>query len=93
MNDDRIVELYWKRNESAITETAAKYGNYLNRISYNILANREDALECVNDTYHDKCFPMVLVVAIVTVITELWVKVFLSVRNGKEDMVLLAISS
>lgn len=53
MDDDRIVELYWKRNENAIAETATKYGSYLNSISYNILVNREDAQECVNDTYHD----------------------------------------
>lgn len=53
MDDDRIVELYWKRNENAIKETDAKYGSYLNSISYNILVNSEDAQECVNDTYHD----------------------------------------
>ena len=52
MNDDRIVELYWERKEIAIVETAAKYGSYLSSISYNILANHEDAGECVNDTYH-----------------------------------------
>ena len=53
MDDARIVELYWERNEKAITETANKYGSYLNSISYNILVNSEDAQECVNDTYHD----------------------------------------
>ena len=53
MDDERIVELYWKRNENAISETATKYGSYLNSISYNILVNIEDAQECVNDTYHD----------------------------------------
>ena len=53
MDDKRIVELYWSRSETAITETASKYGSYLNSISYNILANLEDAQECVNDTYHD----------------------------------------
>ena len=53
MDDERIVELYWKRNENAISETVSKYGSYLNSISYNILFNSEDALECVNDTYHD----------------------------------------
>lgn len=52
MEDQQIVELYWSRSEPAITETAAKYGSYLNRISYNILANPQDAQECVNDTYH-----------------------------------------
>lgn len=53
MDDARIVELYWERNEKAITETANKYSSYLNSISYNILVNSEDAQECVNDTYHD----------------------------------------
>ena len=51
--DERIVELYWQRSEFAVSETAAKYGNYCNYIAYNILYNREDAEECVNDTYLD----------------------------------------
>ena len=53
MEDRQIVTLYWNRKENAIAETAAKYGRYLNSISYNILADSEDAKECVNDTYHD----------------------------------------
>lgn len=53
MEDSRIVELYWQRSEDAIAETAAKYGNYLHSISYNILSNSQDAEECVNDTYTD----------------------------------------
>ena len=53
MEDERIVELYWERNGSAITETAEKYGKYLHSISYQILQNAEDAEECVNDTYND----------------------------------------
>ena len=53
MDDDRIVALYWSRSEAAITETAAKYGSYLRSISFSILGSREDAQECVNDTYHD----------------------------------------
>lgn len=59
MEDSRIVELYWQRNESAISETASKYGGYLNTISYQILSNTEDAEECVNDTYVDawNCMP------------------------------------
>ncbi len=51
--DDRIVELYWARSEDAIRETAAKYGEYCHYIAYNILYNREDAEESVNDTYLD----------------------------------------
>lgn len=59
MDDRRIVDLYWQRNESAISETAAKYGQYLYSISYQILINAEDAEECVNDTYSDawNCMP------------------------------------
>lgn len=53
MEDNRIVDLYWQRNESAINETASKYGKYLHSISYHILLNDEDAKECVNDTYND----------------------------------------
>ncbi len=53
MDDERIVALYWSREETAIKETASKYGSYLHSISYGILANREDAQECVNDTYSD----------------------------------------
>ena len=51
--DDRIVELYWQRSESAIRETADKYGDYCYYIAYNILYNREDAEESVNDTWLD----------------------------------------
>jgi len=51
--DDRIVELYWERSESAIRETVEKYGDYCHTIAYNILYNREDAEESVNDTWLD----------------------------------------
>ena len=53
MEDERIVELYWKRDENAIQETSVKYGNYLHGISYHILSDMEDAKECVNDTYNE----------------------------------------
>ena len=51
MRDHEIIELYWARNESAITATAEKYGSYCHTIAYNILRNKEDAEECANDTY------------------------------------------
>lgn len=53
MEDKQIVDLYWAREESAIRETAAKYGSYCHSIAYNILQNQQDAQECVNDTYLD----------------------------------------
>lgn len=51
MEDKQIVALYWARNEQALTETATKYGHYCFCIAHNILSCREDARECVNDTY------------------------------------------
>ena len=51
MDDLKIIELYWERNENAIIETENKYGRLLYKISFNILSNNEDSKECVNDTY------------------------------------------
>lgn len=51
MNDSEIVQLYWERNQTAISATSEKYGHYCNSIARNILGNNEDAEECVNDTY------------------------------------------
>lgn len=51
MNDLQIIELYFQRDEQAIRETDAKYGRLCHRIAYNILTNREDSEECVNDVY------------------------------------------
>ena len=51
MEDSRIVELYWQRSESAITETQRKYGGFCHAIALRILSDRQDAEECVNDTW------------------------------------------
>lgn len=51
LEDSQIVSLYWDRNETAIDYTDKKYGKYLAKIAYNILADREDSQESVNDTY------------------------------------------
>ncbi len=51
MEDGQIIDLYWNRDQSAIQETAGKYGGLLERIAWNILRSRDDAEECVNDTY------------------------------------------
>jgi len=51
MADEKIIDLYWERNEKAIAETDFKYGKYLYTISYNILHNHLDSEECLNDTY------------------------------------------
>ena len=51
MEDHKIIELFFERNENAISETERKYGRYLSKIAYNILFDFEDSKECVNDTY------------------------------------------
>lgn len=51
MEDLQIVELYFARDEKAIEETDRRFGKLCYQIAYNVLGNREDASECVNDTY------------------------------------------
>ena len=51
MEDAQIIELYCRRDQSAIAETAGKYGPFLRDVSWNILRSHHDAEECVNDTY------------------------------------------
>lgn len=51
MTDAELIALYFSRSELAIRATDAQYGKYCYQISHNILQNREDAEECVNDTY------------------------------------------
>ena len=52
MEDERIVTLYWERNEDAIRESDRKYGRYCYTIAHNILHSHEDSAECVNDTWN-----------------------------------------
>ncbi len=51
MDDSKIVDLYLARDESAIVQTAEKYGASLRRIAYSILHTEPSAEECENDTY------------------------------------------
>ena len=51
MDDSKIIELYFGRDKSALTQTKDKYGKLLYSVSYNFLNVREDAEECENDTY------------------------------------------
>ncbi len=52
MKDEQIIELYLQRREKAVSETQAKYGSYCFCIAKNILGIKEDAEECVNDTWN-----------------------------------------
>lgn len=51
MEDIRIIEMYWQRDEQALTLTRRQYGAYCHAIAWQILHSREDAEECENDTY------------------------------------------
>ena len=51
MADDKIVALYWERDEKAIEETDFKYKKYLFSIAYNMVHDRLACEDCLNDTY------------------------------------------
>ncbi len=51
MEDGTIIELYWARSQQAIAESEKKYGSYCHTIARRILDRKEDAEECVNDTW------------------------------------------
>lgn len=51
LDDEMIITLYWERDETAIEETDFKYKNYLFTIAHNIVHDRHDSEECLNDTY------------------------------------------
>lgn len=51
MEDELILDLFFSRDERAISETDSKYGGRLCSMSANITGSRLDAEECVNDTY------------------------------------------
>ena len=51
MDDARIIELYFARDEEAIEQTRVCYGGKLYAVAMRILEDREDAQECENDTY------------------------------------------
>ena len=51
MEDAQIIQLYWDRDEAAIPATDDKYGSYCTAIAQNILGDRGDTEECVNDTW------------------------------------------
>ena len=51
MEDTRIIELFFERDQQAIQELDTKYGKVCHKLSYNIVNNRYDAEECVNDAW------------------------------------------
>ena len=51
MEDTKIIDLFWERDERAIQETETAYGRYCRTIAFNILGDEEDVQECLNDTW------------------------------------------
>ena len=50
MEDSKIIELFWERNEFALSAVSEKYGHYCAAVARNMLGNEEYVEECVNDT-------------------------------------------
>ena len=51
MDDSEIVELFWRRDQRAVDETADRYGAYCRAVAGRVLPSPQDAEECVNDAY------------------------------------------
>ena len=51
MEDSQIIALFFERSEQAIVEISEKYGAAVRKTTANILQDRQDAEECVNDTW------------------------------------------
>ncbi len=49
MTDKKIIELFFARSQAAVDAVKDKYGGSLLRLADNLLGNRLDAEECVND--------------------------------------------
>lgn len=49
--DDRILNMFWERDERALETVAERYGRYCWSVAYGILKNREESDDCVNETY------------------------------------------
>ena len=50
MEDSKIIERFWDRDESALSAVYEKYGKYCTAIARNIIGNEQYAEEIVQDT-------------------------------------------
>ena len=51
IKDEKIIELFLKRDEAAVSCASEKYGAYCTAVAGRILADRSDVEECVSDTW------------------------------------------
>lgn len=47
--DEEIIRMFTARDEQALRDTEARYGNQSRRLAFRILGDRQDAEECAND--------------------------------------------
>ena len=99
MEDEAIIELYFARDEKAITETANKYGTRCRRLGLRILGNPQDTEECCNDVWlkvwntippqHPTHFGAYLVKLMRNAALNLYEKLHAEKRGGTQTAVLL----
>ena len=82
MEDAKIVELFWARNEDAIKETDAVYGRRLNALARNILQSCEDAEKSVNDTYMETAGCNTIILFLHKMISSFYLSRFTADRLG-----------
>lgn len=51
MNDNAIIDRFFRRDQAAILEAQEQYGAYCLSVARNILENEEDSQECLNDLW------------------------------------------
>lgn len=51
MEENRIIEMFWARDEGVLSVVREQYGNLCRAIAHRLLGNGEDAEECENDAY------------------------------------------
>lgn len=50
MEDQRIVDALWRREEAALGQLQQQYGSYCRSIAYGVLRDPDAGEECLNDT-------------------------------------------
>lgn len=86
IEDEKIIDLFFNRSEKAIRELDIKYGKVCHKLSYNILNNKQDAEECVNDAYLGawNAIPLARPIPLLTYICKIIRNISLKIYYRKE---------
>ena len=91
MDDEKIIDLFFERDQQGIRELDIKYGKVFHSLSYNIVNSRQDAEECVNDAYLGAwnaippVHPNPLLVYIVKIVRNISLKVYWKKEAAKRN--------